>query len=251
MTIKAPTPQLQTDLRRLWQQAFGDPDRFTDSFFETGFSPVRCLCLTENGQLAAALYWFDCVCKEQKLAYIYGVATEKGFRGKGFCHNLMQFTLRHLHDNGYAGAILVPASDGLRKLYANMGFRDFGGIAEFACVQSGEPVYIRRIGPKEYAAARAALLPEGGVLQEGAAMDFLSTYTEFYAGENILFSLYRDGDTAFIAEFLGDASLVPSVLQALNIPQGRFRIPGDEPFAMYYPLAEDFQIPVYFGHALD
>lgn len=251
MTIKAPTPQMQADLHRLWQQAFGDPDCFIDSFFETAFSPARCLCLLEKEQLAAALYWFDCTCKDQKLAYIYGVATDADFRHRGLCHRLIEATLQHLSDLGYAGAVLVPAEGTLRTLYAHMGFRDFGGITEFTCIQGGEPARLQKLSLEEYLSLRGALMPPAGVSQFGAAMDFLSTYTEFYTGENILFSLSRDGDSAFVAELLGDSSHAPAILQALNIPQGRFRTPGGDPFAMYYPLTEDFRIPAYFGHALD
>lgn len=251
MIIKSPTAQDLPALRRLWQQAFGDPDSFVDRFFTKGFSAARCRCLWENKQPAAALYWFDCSYKAQKLAYIYGVATDTAFRRKGFCHQLMKDTLQHLSALGYAGAVLVPAGEALRAFYGKMGFYNFGGIREFTCVQGGQSVVLRKIAAKEYAALREDFLPAGSVLQEGAAMDFLSTYADFYAGDNILFSLYREEESAFIAEFLGDVSLVASVLQALNIPQGRFRVPGSDPFAMYYPLTDPFQIPAYFGHALD
>jgi hypothetical protein len=36
------------DLRKLWQQAFGDSDETLDAFFATGFSPDRCHYLMEN-----------------------------------------------------------------------------------------------------------------------------------------------------------------------------------------------------------
>jgi hypothetical protein len=163
----------------------------------------------------------------------------------------MKDTLQHLSTLGYAGVVLVPAGEALRSFYGQMGFYNFGGIREFTCVQGGQRVALRKIAVEEYAALRKNFLPAGSVLQEGAAMNFLSTYTDFYAGDNILFSLYREEDSAFIAEFLGDVSLAASVLQALNIPQGRFRVPGSDPFAMYYPLTDPFQIPAYFGHALD
>ena len=46
-------------LRRLWKQAFGDTDSFLNSFFTFGFSPDRCRQITVDGNVAAALYWFD------------------------------------------------------------------------------------------------------------------------------------------------------------------------------------------------
>ena len=38
MIIKSLTAQDLPALRRLWQQAFGDPDSFVDRFFAKGFS---------------------------------------------------------------------------------------------------------------------------------------------------------------------------------------------------------------------
>lgn len=251
MTINCPTAETLFALRRLWQQAFGDPDSFLDGFFEKGFSFERCRCLFEKEQLAAALYWFDCSCNGQKLAYIYAVATDEAYRHLGLCHTLMEDTLTCLKKSGYAGAVLVPAGERLRQLYCHMGFRNFGGIREILCTQGSGCARIQRISMEEYAALRRKLLPEGGVLQEGSALAFLDTYTEFYAGEKLLFTLYRDTDSAFCAELLGDISQAPAILRALGFLQGRFRAPGNDPFAMYYPLAESFSVPAYFGHALD
>ena len=63
-------------LKQLWQQAFGDPEAFIDAFFRTGFSPNRCRCIQKDGRVATMLFWFDCQCRGEKLAYLYGVATE-------------------------------------------------------------------------------------------------------------------------------------------------------------------------------
>ena len=67
-------------LTKLWQQAFGDTDAFLDSFFGTAFSPERCLCIRLEERVAAALYWFDCQWEDKRLAYLYAVATENGFK---------------------------------------------------------------------------------------------------------------------------------------------------------------------------
>lgn len=251
MIIDHPKTGDVPSLKRLWQQAFGDPMPFIDGFFETGFSPERCRCLHQDGQLAAALYWFDCAYAGQTLAYVYAVATDTAFRRQGLCHALMEDTLHHLKSQGYGAAVLVPAGDPLRQFYQGMGFQNFGGIGEFICTQGAVPADIRPVTAEEYAASRQQLLPKTGVLQEGATLAFLNTYTQFYAGENILFALFRDTDGAFVPELLGDAAKAPGILNALNLPQGRFRVPGSEPFAMYYPLEKDFKVPGYFGLALD
>ena len=84
MIIDYPAENAIPQLRGLWKEAFGDEDAFLDAFFATGFSPDRCRCVTVDGQLAAALYWFDCSWEEKPLAYLYAVATGKAYRGGQF-----------------------------------------------------------------------------------------------------------------------------------------------------------------------
>ena len=70
MKIDHPAFEQVPGLRQLWQEAFGDSDAFLDGFFDTGFSPRRCLCVTD-GEPVAAVYWFDCRFAGEKLAYLY------------------------------------------------------------------------------------------------------------------------------------------------------------------------------------
>ena len=106
-------------LTDLWQEAFGDSREFIGKFFRTGFAPERS-AVADGG--AGALYWFDCLWKGKKIAYIYAVATQKKSRGKGICGKLMAYTHQVLKDRGYAGAILVPADENLSQMYGKMGY---------------------------------------------------------------------------------------------------------------------------------
>lgn len=249
MIINAPTPSQTGDLRRLWQQAFGDTEAYLDAFWQTAFSPDRCRCLVTENRLAAALYWLDCACRGQKLAYLYAVATDGAFRGRGLCHRLMADTHAHLAAKGYAGAVLVPGSEALFRLYEDMGYRPFGGIREFTAAQSGPAADLRQIAPGEYADLRKTFLPEGSVLQEGPTLTFLQTQVSFYAGDGAVLAAALDGDHAFIPELLGS---VPAerIAAALGVKTVTCRTPGDAPFGMYLPL-ENAPPPAYFGFALD
>lgn len=239
-------------LRRLWQQAFGDTDAFLDSFFATGFSPDRCRCLWENDHLAAALYWFDCSWEEKPVAYLYAVATDETYRGRGLCRTLMEDTHSHLRDKGYAASVLVPGTKELFGLYKKMGYRTFGYAREFSCQAAGAPVHLQTLTPEEYAKRRGAFLPTGSVLQEGAILDFFQTQGAFYAGENFLLAGVADKEILIAQEFLGDASAAPGILKTLDVKEGRFRAPGrKKPFAMFYPLQNHAKPPTYFGIALD
>lgn len=249
MTIKYPAQSQIPALRDLWQQAFGDTEYYLDRFFETGFSFDRCRCVETDGKIAAALYWFDCSCREEKLAYLYAVATDTAFRGQGLCHRLMADTHALLKENGYAGAVLVPGSESLFRFYETMGYRTFGGIREFTAAAKEPAISLRRVDAAEYAALRRALLPQGGVVQEGATLAFLQTQAEFYTGGSILLAAVREDNHAFVPELLGDAP-AENILVALGAKTGTFRTPGDTPFAMYLPLTST-EAPNYFGFALD
>ena len=240
------------ELRRLWQQAFGDPDAVLDAFFATGFSEDRCHYLTENGVPASALYWFDCELNGEKLAYLYAVTTDEKHRGRGLARRLLEQTHRILKNQGYAGAILVPGSRELFAMYEKLGYRAVTTAREFTAEQGSVPVVVKEIDTAEFARLRREYLPTGGVLQEGAALDYLQTYCRFYKGVDFLLSAAKEGDCLIAQELLGNTDAAPGILRALDIPQGTFRAPGNgRDFAMLFPLAENCPKPAYFGLALD
>ena len=238
-------------LRRLWKQAFGDPDTFLDAFFSNGFSPDRCRALTLDGQLTAALYWFDCSWQSQKIAYLYAVATDKAFQGQGLCRALMEDTHRHLAELGYQGAILVPGSKALFRLYEKLGYRTCCHIGEFTC-DATAPTPLRPLDAAEYALLRRRYLLENAVVQEGPLLTFLQTQARFYAGDDFLLCAALDGETLTVPELLGNTSAAPAITAALGARQGRFRAPGkDKSFAVYHALTSVDTVPTYFGLALD
>ena len=239
-------------LRSLWQEAFGDTDLFLDIFFRTAFSYDRCLCILDGNTVAAVLHWFDCRVEQQKLAYVYAVVTRPSYRGQGLCRRLIADTHELLKSRGYDSAALVPQKESLRKMYAGMGYENSGGLDEFHCSAASCGIPVRAIGPTEFAALRAEMLPPQAVVQEGENLTFLAEQMEFFTGEGFLLAAYGEKDTLFCAEFLGDPANAPKILNTLVFQQGRFRMPGDQiPFAMYCPLSSDSLKPSYFGFAFD
>ena len=243
MRADLPAEAQVSGLRALWQEAFGDDDAFLDTFFRTAYSPDRCLCISIDGDVAAALYWFDCRCDGAPMAYIYAVATAKMHRGKGLCTALMTDAHTLLQKRGYAGSILVPGEKGLFSMYEKLGYTCFGGMDTFSC-EAGTPAPMKKITAAEYAALRSSYLPSRGVEQTG--LDFLACYATFYAGDD--FILAATEDTGL--ELLGNAAAAPGIVAALSKKSGNFRISGNAPFAMYHPLS-DTPAPAYFGLAFD
>ena len=238
---------METDaLRTLWTECFGNEENWIDVFFQTAFDPTHVCCLTRRGQLAAALCWMDTYCQGRPLAYLYAIATAPAHRRQGLCRELMMETHEILARQGYAGAILVPGDEGLRQMYGKMNYVNFGGIRRF-CAEAGEPIPIRRLSPEEYTALRREYLPAGGVVQENGAMEFLASAAELYVGADFLLAMA--GDVGL--ELLGNAHGASGILGALGLERGSFRVPGEEPFAMFRGLTgEDWQ-PGYFGLAFE
>lgn len=249
MNIDYPLQSQIEELRGLWQASFGDEDAFLDAFFAHGFAPDRCRCVTEDGKIVAALYWFDCSVNGQPLAYLYAIATAKARRGKGLCRALMENTHSHLKYLGYAGAILVPAENSLFGMYKKMGYEICSHVAEFSCTAGEEKIPLRKLNAEEYCALRREYLPQNGVHQERSCVEFLQTMADFYAGDDFLLTIAKED--AYAPELLGNSERAAGILSALGRKNCRFRIPGAEkPFAMYHPLSE-LPAPDYFGLAFD
>ncbi len=250
MIIEHPAYEDIPALRSLWQEAFGDSDAFLDLFFTLGFSPERALTAKEGENILAALYWFYCAWEENQSAYVYAVATKKEHRGKGVCRALMDKLHKEMGAMG-SSTILVPADDGLRKFYARMGYRDFGGMEESVCCPAGAPVTVQKLSVTEYMQERRGFLPEGGIVQEGEVLPFLERMLTFYGGENWLLAGYQDEGKWVFPEFFGDKALLPGILKALEIPSARVCSAGETPFAMYRPINGEEKRPTYFAFALN
>ncbi len=251
MNINAPKTHEIPQLRRLWQEAFGDEDKFLDAFFASAFSPERALCARCGDRIAGALYWFSCECSGRRIAYIYAVATLKAYRGQGICRALMAAAHERLKRLGYSGAILVPGEKSLFDFYGRIGYETATSIRKLTCASSGEAVPINHIDKTEYANLRRQYLPENGVIQEHENLDFLATQMQFYKGTDFIMAATVDGDTLYCPEILGNTEKIEQITAVFGCKTGHFRTTGgNTPFAMYYALDKNPQ-PQYFGLAFD
>lgn len=236
-------------LRKLWQIVFGDTSSFLDAFFQIAFSPDRCRYLSEGNEVICSLYWFDCEYDGGKLAYIYAVGTHPDHRGKGLASQLLRDTHAHLKALGYAGAVLKPGTKDLFSFYERLGYVTSGYVRRFTVTESDSPAELEELSAAEYGLRRRQFLPENGILQEGATLDLLSTFADFYAAEDALFCVSKS--EPLIYEYLGNPNSAPDIVAAFGIPNNEFQTYGDEiPYAMFYPL-NCTKIPGYLGLSLD
>ena len=252
MNFEHPAPEQTHQLLQLWKEVFGEYDGFWELFLDTAFQPDHCRCITENGQVTAGLYWFDCSCGHDKIAYIYAVVTAPVHRGKGLCRKLMADTHNLLTQQGYHSVMLVPADESLREMYRKMGYENCTGISEISCTAADNAVQIRNVTVEEYAILRRSLLPEKGVLQEGKNLTFLAAQVQLFAGEDFLLAAWLEKKTLHGTELLGNSDAAPGILRALGCEKGTFQIPGtNQPFSMIHKLHSAAVVPTYFGFSFD
>ncbi len=250
MKIDTPRPGMIPLLKNLWAEAFGDSPAYIDLFFSAAYSPNRCLCITEGAEVLAAAHWLRCQQADRQYAYIYAVATAKVHRGRGLCRRLMSAIHERLAAEGFAGAILVPGDNSLPQMYANMGYAFFGGIREFTCSAGPTAAALHPLSAAQYGRLRRTFLPEDGVVQAQENLRYLATQAQFAAGEDYLLAYKAENSRLVGLELLGNADAAPGIVCALGCTQGRFRTPGNRPFAMFYPL-QAVPAPKYFGFAFD
>ena len=237
-------------LRRLWKLAFGEEGAFVDLFFDQAFSSRRCRVAVTDGELSGMLYWFDCELSGKKVAYLYAVATDLAFQGKGIASGLLRDTHEYLRERGYSAAVLVPVTADLFPFYERLGYRTGGRIRE-TLVSPGESVSVRRISREEFAALRKRYLPEKGIRQEGENLALLSGYAEFYAGDDFTAVVAREPKPICLELLGGDCG--PELAAALGVPELTVRMPGaGRDFAMGLSLKPGgLPEKFYFGLAFD
>lgn len=247
-----PNEETLPTLRELWKEAFGDNDTFLDSFYTTAFDKSRCRIATVDGKLAAALYWFDCRIGDQRIAYVYAVATAKEFRGNGACHMLLSDTHKLLESLGYSSVVLVPGNEALVHLYEGCEYELCTKRSRIECTAEDMGIEIREIDIDEFSTLRREFLPANAMIQEKENLDFLATQARFYTGNHFLLTASIENENLYGIELLGDSSLAPGIVHALGCKDGTFFTPGkDEGFAMFHALCEEAIAPSYFGFAFD
>ncbi len=113
----------ETACKELWMTAFGDDEEFVDSFLVRHYSRRRMRSISLDGRLAAMLHLLPFETGAGRATYIYGVATDPAFRGRGLASQLLGEALREIDARGEAAFLIpTPGNGRLRDFYARFGF---------------------------------------------------------------------------------------------------------------------------------
>ena len=114
----------QREMREMWHDIFGDEYHEIDSFLLRHSDAIP-LIHKENNKVASMLYIVPLEIWEQRVAYIYAVATLPEYRGRGIASKLLNEALRHAEESGdFDCAALIPSSTESKHLYERLGFVD-------------------------------------------------------------------------------------------------------------------------------
>ena len=234
-------------LRQLWQKTFGDTDAFLDSFFSSAFAEARSLCVIEDARILGAVYWFDCIWADKKVAYIYALAVEEACRGQKIGVRLMEEARRVLAEQGYQGICLVPGEDWLFVWYEKLGYRPFG-FSRKDCIAAELPaVPVTEVLGEDYCLERNRILGPSAVLQMPECFPFLESFCRFWAGRDYLLCGTLEDGTLYLQEYLGACKNLPGIAAALGAEKAVF----SQMTAMYLSLDGDTALPNYFGIPMD
>lgn len=112
------------DIKQLWVEAFGDDEAFVEAFLASCYDPENIYEHREDGDMVAMVHLLPFRTVEgENLYYIYGVATDPQWRGRGLATELMLRALRRAEAEGKA-VVLIPSSEEVKRFYRGFGFVD-------------------------------------------------------------------------------------------------------------------------------
>ncbi len=114
----------QREMRAMWHEVFGDDIAEIDSFL-IGHSDAVPFLHKENGAVVSMLFVVPLQMWGKRVAYIYAVATQPEYRGRGLATKLLGEALRYAEGYGrFDVAALIPSSTESKMLYERLGFED-------------------------------------------------------------------------------------------------------------------------------
>lgn len=115
------------DIKRIYRECFRDTDEYVRMLFDTVYKDSEALVMNDyEGNPASSLllrrYEMTFHGDIHPAGYIFGAATRRQQRGKGFMTRLISDALKVSAERGDMICTLIPASEALYYFYSQMGF---------------------------------------------------------------------------------------------------------------------------------
>lgn len=234
--------------KRLYIDAFHDDEQFTDLLFDLFFDS-SCIYLCEDGTVVSMLFAMDITIDSLNGKYVYAVATDEKYRGKGYMSHLFD-SISEEFGREYDFLCLKPMSDSLFDYYSRLGFiRSFKKSTVYINECNSACKLTALTSTKDVAKVRQTLLGENFAEYCDDFLKLLLSYCDMLTDdcENPTVFVVREKQSGKVKEVLGDYHRLPE--DFLNVPllvQG-----NDFDFAMVKLLNEVNFENKYLGFALD
>ena len=242
--------QLYGACRALYETAFpGAPKAWDDALFRHVMPD--CLRVIREGDTPLAMlfsipYPIVTPTGETEARYLYAVATDPKYRGRGLATRLLSGVVAE----GYP-VFLRPSSPSLFAFYQKAGLSPISPVlTEEGAAERVDGVPIRHLTQGEYLAAREAFLqppytrPTTAFLELGfslgGAVALTGEFAAFYE---------RHGDTVYFKEWLGNRAYAPYAAAFLGAAAYRLRTP--DPAGTPFGMAANCPSELKFLIALD
>ena len=257
--IRYADEMMREDIVRLWHDCFGDSNAYVDFFlqhydiarhmlvFIDGEKPVSMLSMlpmslvTQTGTLLSG-------------RYIYAVATDPRYRGRGLSSKLLAAAHEKLAAAGVHLSVLVPARGDLFDFYRKRGYEPAFFIGDASISAESIPRFEGSFSVAEADAAEFSRIRERAfsgstmfVRWDGDALAYRLAETAMLGGETLLLQAVNaqaiavcrnEGDTVWVKELALDGMTVAAALSILQhkypAKEYRLRLPMDTPCP--YPL---------------
>ena len=178
----------------LWQEAFGEAEKEILPFLE--FINKNMLLMEENGEIVSMLSLLKVKIGEIKGRYVYAVATDKRFRGRGYASELLRYAKQLIKENNEEFLVILPQNESLYAFYAKSGFTPLCCAKKISRkIGSASGLKVEKLTPESYFELKKTYFSgEKYVEFDIKTLDFMK---RAYCGEFL--KAERDGKTAGIA----------------------------------------------------
>ncbi len=199
----------KNELKSFFKEIFKVTDEFCGIVFEKKLSKSDIFAEFCEGEIACVSYaiTFDARINDEikKCIYIYGVSVKEKFRGRGLSKKILDEIYDFYKDKNISFLYLVPADDGLFKMYEKLNFKTefYLNKKEFDLISFESDKYESAVygglyskDLREYLENKKGIV----VLRKKDDIEVCLSYTVYKKVNNSGFLYEADGKTAFLRE---------------------------------------------------
>ena len=114
----------QVQCRELWMEVFGDEREWVDRYLAEYSAQDNMLLSKEQDRVVSMLHIVDITTDYGPTAYLYAIATDPAYRGRGYAKELISKAIGLVRERDYKAVMLIPSEPSLVEYYQRFGFSE-------------------------------------------------------------------------------------------------------------------------------